>query len=958
MSTAFAKRNFDLHPLTLAVITIMLSACGGGGGSKEAPVVPVVVAPVITPTPVAPVPAPPVVQPPVAPPININDPQPWNQTGARAHLDDTGVTQAQSKGFSGQGVKIGVVDSGVNLTNPTLIGKIAGEISTTSSSYTTSKDLRGHGTIVSEIISGSHIGIFQGGVAQNAQLYISRSLSEEKSITAPNVAVDWMNSQGVNIINNSWNANYFAERGSNAVVPSTEFFVGAAQSFVRNNGIMVFASGNYSGMMSGPGDPLKEPGVFSVLPHIYKDLEAGWLSVSALAANSTTELAGNSMPCGGAMNWCLVAPGTVWHLAPASNQGDTSYLYTSAQGTSFAAPQVSAAAALVWEAFPWMSNDQVRKTLLSTATDLGAPGVDEVFGYGLLNAGKAVDGISSLEWGDEVFNVKNGASTFSNSISGSGGLIKDGAGTLWLNGVNSYTGGTDVRHGVLGLSGLTYSDVTVGANGVLNINATLHGNISNMGRVVAVSDSSVINGDWVQSDTSVVEIALGAPVKVNGQFKADGELLVSKIANGFVVNGAHNLIDASSVVGAFDVFNVAPSLLLTGTLSYTPTSVVGTFQQTALSSIGAFNATPASSSSSALGDRAFAVGNALIQNPVESPTTTAFFNDLLRLQSVDDYALGLAALEELSGQQHALLAAGVIETQNQADQQNRARLRAVTGANPGFWVAGSSFNNSFIRSGWNGVDSSMSDWTAGFDMPVGYNSVIGVQYTDGRIDSTIDGRLGRAKIDSRGGGLYAKTHFGSSNEWTLAASSVLTSGTSRSTRQVGAFVNAYAEGRQTFNQSSTTVELSREIIAKTDRVHTQIFGALGYQTFDWNALSETNAPLGLLVDGTKTHTTFVELGADVKGVFATDGAWNWAWTARGSLAQTVSSPSLDMNAAFAVDANTRFIIDAPTLPKTRFNYGLGVEGTSGAWGVFLQGNGVYSKDSRGVGATGGVKYAW
>lgn len=56
-------------------------------------------------------------------------------------------------------------------------------------------------------------------------------------------------------------------------------------------------------------------------------------------------------------------------------------------GTSFSAPIVTGTAALL-QRYPWMSNDNLRTTLLTTAQDIGAVGVDSKFGWGLLDAGK------------------------------------------------------------------------------------------------------------------------------------------------------------------------------------------------------------------------------------------------------------------------------------------------------------------------------------------------------------------------------------------------------------------------------------------------------------------------------------------------------------------------------------------------------------------------------------------
>jgi subtilisin/minor extracellular protease Epr len=92
----------------------------------------------------------------------------------------------------------------------------------------------------------------------------------------------------------------------------------------------------------------------------------------------------------------LSAPGvgvlsTMPTYAAALNGAPYNYpqIYAFLDGTSMATPHVSGVAALVWAAHPSWTNVQVRQRLQATATDLGAPGKDKYYGYGLVNAAAA-----------------------------------------------------------------------------------------------------------------------------------------------------------------------------------------------------------------------------------------------------------------------------------------------------------------------------------------------------------------------------------------------------------------------------------------------------------------------------------------------------------------------------------------------------------------------------------------
>ncbi len=65
-------------------------------------------------------------------------------------------------------------------------------------------------------------------------------------------------------------------------------------------------------------------------------------------------------------------------------------------GTSFAAPKVSGAAALLQHKFPGLTKIQIADVILTTADDLGAKGVDPIFGRGRLNVGRALSPIGDI----------------------------------------------------------------------------------------------------------------------------------------------------------------------------------------------------------------------------------------------------------------------------------------------------------------------------------------------------------------------------------------------------------------------------------------------------------------------------------------------------------------------------------------------------------------------------------
>ena len=133
---------------------------------------------------------------------------------------------------------------------------------------------------------------------------------------------------------------------------------------VARGSLVVAASGNDG----EEGSPLSFPAAF---PHV--------LTVAA------TQEDGSVAPFSSASRFVdLAAPGAQIPVATLDPETGTP-TWALADGTSFAAPLVSGAAAWIWTLRPSLDAGQVAQILRSTATDIGAPGRDPASGFGLLN---------------------------------------------------------------------------------------------------------------------------------------------------------------------------------------------------------------------------------------------------------------------------------------------------------------------------------------------------------------------------------------------------------------------------------------------------------------------------------------------------------------------------------------------------------------------------------------------
>lgn len=276
-------------------------------------------------------------------------------------IDAVEADQVLAQGlYSGAGVRVAVVDSGIDLTHPDLAANIKGGVNVLDSSKSYDDD-NGHGTHVAGIIGAENNTIGVVGVAPGADLYAVKILNAEGWCYLGDIfaGLEWCVVNNMQIVNMSFGV----DRAN--LAPYNNALYNEVIKIVYNYGlVLIAAAGNDSNKAV-------------IAP-------AGFDQVIAVSAMDSTYHITSWSARGQEIDF--IAPGRLVYstvpedLYPAG--------YATWNGTSMATPHVAGAAALLLQHYPWLTPAQVKARLAASATNLNLPVTEQ--GAGLVNAFNAV----------------------------------------------------------------------------------------------------------------------------------------------------------------------------------------------------------------------------------------------------------------------------------------------------------------------------------------------------------------------------------------------------------------------------------------------------------------------------------------------------------------------------------------------------------------------------------------
>ena len=567
---------------------------------------------------------------------------------------------------------------------------------------------------------------------------------------------------------------------------------------VNKDTLFVWANGNTSEDTYGNLKLFNDAYYQGGLPYLYSDLEKGWITVVGVKKKQGNTLnvhyTDTHLAYAGNANWWAIS-------ADADIEDSTGRIH---RGSSFAAPRVARAAALVAEKYDWMTADQVRQTLFTTTdrTEIDEnetrvrnvtpiPDWQGKYGWGMLNQERALKGPGAFinirrqyEHSPNSNNIfkanipENRVSYFENDIVGDGGLEKSGKGTLHLTGNNSYERGSIVKEGTLEIHKVHASQVDIENNGTLVLHSkAIIGyntnpysviddseiiatdiaakNVDNKGTFKVKGTTAIIGGDYIAHPGSTTEMDISSKVRVLGNIRMQGGQ-VALLADRYVAMGEQAvLLEGANAQGS--VPNVQIDGMRKANVEVKDGQVVATvLRQSTVEYLGE----NAEASSRNVAENVETVFQDLDQKVLSGTATKEELVMGATLQSMSSSSF-TSATELMSGE---IYASAQALTFSQAQNINRDLSNRLSGLdnlknsneNSEVWFSAIGSGGKLRRDGYASADTRVTGGQFGMDTKFGPTTTLGVAINYSYAKANFNRYAGKSTSDMVGLSLYGK----------------------------------------------------------------------------------------------------------------------------------------------------------------------------------------------------------
>ena len=845
----------------------------------------------------------------------------WNDKKIRYDENNPHNKTSSSSSYDGTGVAVGVIDVGFNTDNYKLKSDMRNKFGNRLEKIYTpnvTTDDEYHGILVSEMIGGNT----KNGTAKNVKIYAADSsqLKDNGTDTYPKPTVSMYNkiyAKGVKIFNQSYGVNRMVTEYSSSPYSLKYYkdqiendFLDFYNKAVNEGALFMWAAGN--------NEDNDQPNLEAGLPYFERSLEKGWISVVGLSTKDSDNLGDISWDNLQALSSAGV--GKNWTVsAIADYKYEINGKSIKAAGSSFATPVVTGTAAMIKQKYPWMDGNLIKQTILSTATDIGEKGVDEIYGWGLLNIDKALKGPAlfdkRLALGDDVYITLDGRSKpyeFDNDISGDAGLVLRGSGTLILNGAATYTGETNVGNNVyLKIKRMNSpSTLSIGKEAIVEVSSSTINNIQNDGTFI--NNGNSIANNVVMTNESKMYSDINANLKatnaeVNGIVTVtnnNGEYLTKNGKNIDIITG--NVTGNSEIksdnglmtVNKIKTENLSANISRTDTIEYakslnSDTEQLNTARQieTALENVD--------------------------KNYESGKKEAGILGSKLQ-------TLNLNTLDSMSGQIYASAQALTFEQSETVNKNlsNRISMLSKSMENSdkkfGFWTSGIFSKGNIKKDGFAKGNTSVKGGQIGFDMKISPDAILGISadYSKGKVK--FNRYNGQSKADMTGLSLYGRQNLGNSY---IAGRAGIGFADSRVERDIIVNNNYIEHSKVSHNDNiiSGYFETGYDIKNKEGDFAVTPYAALGMDKVTRGKFSEENTNFGMKADKKSYNMPYASIGIKTVKTFGKTDITGYAGYTQG-----LNKKNLDFEASYNFAPDAKFKVKGINYSRNKINAGIGV----------------------------------